>query len=280
MERRVRVVFGHFGLICVIAMLILTACDTTNSSNSSASASSGQSTLDKVLSSKVLRVGVILGAPPFGQMDANNNFVGYDPDVVGLLASDLKATVKMTVLPTSPARITALAAGDVDIVAADFTMTPVRAETVSFTVPYAQESVVLVGHQGDGIRTYADLAGRKVGIVTGTTQEILTQLAPKAVFVRFTTDPAMRQAFISGQIEAHLGDSGVAAAEVKASPDQHFEIKQTIQQDMISLGVRRGDIEWLNWVNGALTYHGLHGDLQALYLKWFNEPMPKVLPSF
>jgi len=256
----------------------LTAC--TGSSNKSANGSSSQlDTLQHVLSTKTLRVGVIANVPPNGYYDDKNNFVGFDPDLAAMLAADLGVQLKLTVLANSAARESSLIAGDEDLVAADFAVTPARAEVIDFSIPYMVAPLVLVGRQGDGITDYNDLGGHTVGIVTGTTQEILATIAPKdAKIVRFGTDAAMRQAFVSKQIDAHLAGQNVAETEVKDVPGA--EIKGIVSNQDVSLGVPKNDQNWLNWVNWALTYHGERGELGALYQKWFNEPMPKVLPDF
>src|SRR5579872_5669101 len=77
--------------------------------------------LDDVVSSKVLKVGTYADDAPWSSYDAKNQLVGFDIDVVNMLATDLGAKVEWTVLPNSAARISALQAGVVQLVAANFT---------------------------------------------------------------------------------------------------------------------------------------------------------------
>src|SRR5262245_28222955 len=78
------------------------------SSTISISNAEGRSILDDVISTKVLKVGTYADDAPWSSYDSNNQLVGFDIDVVNMLAADLKAKVEWSVLPNSAARISAL----------------------------------------------------------------------------------------------------------------------------------------------------------------------------
>ena len=200
---------GAIGAVAVSgAGLLVAACGST--SNASGAPGAGtQSTLDKVLSSKKVRGGFLVGQAPYGAYDANNNVVGFDRDVADLLAKDLGATLDVNVLPDAATRITALVSGKVDFVIASFTMTAVRSESIAFTTPYGPDQVALLGRKSDtNLHTYLDYSGKKVAIAAGTVQEGLAQMNPQINIVRYPDDNTGLQAFRSGQVDAWTGEIG------------------------------------------------------------------------
>ena len=83
-----------------------------------------------------VKIGVLVGAPPFGSIDATGNPIGYDTDVTGLVGKTLGLETKIVPL-TPPARIPALESGKVDFLIATLAATPEREKAVMFTNPYS-----------------------------------------------------------------------------------------------------------------------------------------------
>lgn len=92
--------------------------------------------LDDIKKSGVLRVASFDSNPPFGFVDANSKQIeGLDVDYAKAIAD--KLGVKLQLQPTNPAnRVPLLVANKVDLVLANFTITPERAEQVNFSIPY------------------------------------------------------------------------------------------------------------------------------------------------
>lgn len=270
------------GLIAFVAIAAaaLVAAGCGSSSSSSGGGKQTSSTLKRVTSSHVLRVGFLSDAPPFGFMDDNNKFVGIDPAFADLMARDLGARVQAKILPNADARITALQTGAVDIVFGDFSMTPERAEAIAFSQPYGAEIEVLIGRAGDPpVNSYTDLAGRKVGVVTGALDStLLPTLAPDAKFVTYDDLAARLPALKAHQIDAMIMD--LAPAQELVKRDTSIAILGNAYRDFLGLGIRRGDYDWQDWVNDFITYHGGSGELGAIYRKWTGQDMPHILPSF
>jgi polar amino acid transport system substrate-binding protein len=65
----------------------------------------------------------------------------------------------------------------------------------------------------------------------------------------------------------------------KQYPDRRFEQKIALQDNIYAMGIRRGDFDFLRWVNTSIFVHAHDGEIAKLYEKWMGEPL-KNLPSF
>jgi polar amino acid transport system substrate-binding protein len=266
------------GVLALAALFALTAC----SRLAATSTSSTHTILDDVQSSKVLKVGTYADDKPWSYYDASNKLVGFDIDVVNMLAADLGAKAQFTPVPSAAARISGLKAGTYQLVAANFSLTATRALSISFTTPYiADEEDLVVSTKDSGIKTYHDLtSANKCGIITGSTQEIMTKLAPQIQVIRFQDLSSETAALLSGQIDCVDGDI-FYYKDLVSGHSGVLRFAGPVDFGPISLGVPRDDLIWLNWLNQALLYHGMNNDLKIIWSKWFpGTPMPPVTPNY
>ena len=132
------------GLGAVSAAAVLTACGGSSSTAASGSAASGSAasgssvvyrTLDEIKASGTINIGVFSDKNPFGYVDENGEYQGYDVYFGNRLGEDLG--VEINYVSTEAAnRIEYLQTGKVDVILANFTVTPERAEEVDFALPY------------------------------------------------------------------------------------------------------------------------------------------------
>jgi polar amino acid transport system substrate-binding protein len=263
----------------VIAVLALAAC----SRGATTSSSLVHSILDDVLSTKVLKVGTYADDKPWSYMDSSNKLVGFDIDVVNMLADDLGAKAQFTPVPSAAARISGLKAGTYQLVAANFSLTAQRALSISFTTPYVsdEEDLAVSVKDSPSIKSYHDLtSANKCGIITGSTQEAMTKLAPQAQYIRFQDLSSETAALLSGQIDC-IDEDIFALKDLMKSHPGMLRLAGAVDFGPISLGVPRNDLIWLNWLNQALLYHGMNNDLRIIWAKWFpGTPMPAVTPNY
>ena len=129
------------GLGAVSTAALLSACGGSASSSSAASGSAAAAgsdvfrTLDEIKADGTVNIGVFSDKNPFGYVDENGEYRGYDVYFARRLAEDLG--VEANFVSTEAAnRIEYLQTGKVDIILANFTVTPERAEEVDFALPY------------------------------------------------------------------------------------------------------------------------------------------------
>lgn len=109
---------------------------------------------------------------------------------------------------TSSTREQVLINNQVDLVLATYSITPARAEKISFAGPYyTSQAGVLVKANNNTIQSHNDLAGKKVATQAGSTgPAILAQYAPKGVVQEFQTHQEALDALRQGRVEAYVTD--------------------------------------------------------------------------
>ena len=205
---------------------------------------------------------------------------GYDVDVANLVAEYLGVTAKLVPL-TPPARIPALEAGKVDFLVATLAPTPARARTVMFTMPYSAFRMVIAAPKGTIIGKLDELSGKRVGVNRGSSQEAaLTKIAvPDMEIVRFEDDSTVAQALIAGQIDAIAMPDTVVSSILATRPDADLEVKFTFFEQPNAMAVKKDAFELRQWLNNAIYYMKVMGDLDTIAGKWTGQPLPP-LPVF
>lgn len=224
-----------------------------------------------------MKIGVLVGAPPFGSIDATGKPIGYDSDVANLVAKYLG--VEATLVPlTPPARIPALEAGRVDFLVSTLAPTPERAKAVTFTIPYNIIQTGIYSAKGRKIKGWDDLKGLRVGVDNGSaTVQIL--LDHNVNVVRFQDDTTIMQALFSGQIDAFTTGDAQANAMLKLHPNADMEQKFVYSKQPNSMTVRKADTDLHQWLNNLIYYIKLNGQLNEISQRWIGEPLPE-LPTF
>lgn len=237
-------------------------------------------TLDDILKRGTVRIAVMQDFAPFGALNANMEPEGYDIDVAKLIAENLG--VKLELVPTTGAnRIPYLQTDKVDIVAAALGANPERAKSVWFSSAYAPFYSGVFASSKLDIKTYADLAGKTVGVTRGNLEDLeISRLAPPdAKIMRFEDNATTTSAWLTGQVDVLVSGNTAAAVIAANNPNLDITSKIVIKNSPTFLGVKRGNDDLLRWLNVLVLHQRLSGGLDALSKKWFGEPLPGTLPS-
>ncbi|MFF0447896.1 ABC transporter substrate-binding protein [Streptomyces sp. NPDC004609] len=210
-------------------------------------------------------------APPLFLLDDPvKGRLGYEPAVGELLAAELGRPLEWVFLPWSQ-MLPAVRRGDADGVLCGQGVTESRLREVDFTRPYAvfHESVLV--RRGDPVRTPADLRGRRVAAIAGSTNMALAETFGGAVTVAFGGDTHdvfgdMLAALRSGEVDAVVDDD-VVFVPLGEHPD--FEQAFTVRTgNHWAVGVakdRPGDLAALD---GALARIIADGRLERAWAEW------------
>ncbi len=233
-------------------------------------------TVDDILKKGKLLVGIDVTNPPYGNMGKTMESEGLDVDVAKAMAKRLGVALEI-VQVTGPSRIPTLLNNRVDVVIATFAPTPERALQVSFSGVYSDVQQVILAPQGRAIKTVADTGGLKIGVVRGNTQDVaFTPIAPaNCTILRFDDDAGVMQALLSGQVDGVVTGSVTSGLIIKQNPDKKLEIKLAIRDNPLTIGVRRGQQDLLNWINTFVFYLKYSGELEAMHKKY---DIPYSLP--
>lgn len=262
-----------------VAAAALVGCGSAGGSSTTATTD----TLAKVVKEQKLVVGSIIPNEPYATYNEEGTPEGYDIDVAYLLADSLGIPHEnVEFLAVSAAeRIPALESGKCDVIIGNFTITMERAQKIEFTDPYDAGGTGLMAAAGSGIKSTADLAGRKIGASSGSTNQIsgesLIASGIDMELVIYDDVDTMEMALKSGQIEGIIGDLPYCAYKSMKEPEIfEFAIQDTdamlIKPFYNALGVRRGDQMWLNYLNQFIFNINTDGSNAALYEKWLGSP--------
>jgi polar amino acid transport system substrate-binding protein len=201
----------------------------------------------------VLRVAVFIDKPPFSYIDATGKQQGYDAELARRLAKDLLGDASKVVFVPSTAgeRITLLEEGKADIVAANFTNTPERAQRVDFSLPYMRTALGLISPRQAPIRKMSDLkAGEKVCVDAGTTAEAYFRVQfPKIPLLGKKTNREAFRALQNHECVALAHDDTLLYAWVRKHPEYTIGVHPLGPPQMIAPAVQKGDAALLAWLD-------------------------------
>ncbi|WP_416424355.1 ABC transporter substrate-binding protein [Pseudomonas sp. App30] len=238
--------------------------------------------LEDIQKAGVLRVAAFDSNPPFGFIDTKTKqLAGLDVDYAKAIAA--KLGVKLELQPTNPAnRVPLLVANKVDLVLANFTITKERAEQVNFSTPYFASGQQFIVKKGT-LKNESDLNTWRVGVDKGTTNEgVLREKFPGAKVVAYDDTPFAFTALRNGNVQAITQDGPKLIGLLANVPDRDkYEVPPfTISDDLIGVGLPKGETALTNFVNDTLVALEKDGQAQKIYDTWFgpttNTPLARL----
>ncbi|WP_443736675.1 cysteine ABC transporter substrate-binding protein [Treponema sp.] len=231
--------------VVVAAAAILTGCASKNSANGR--------TVEQIKKSGKVVIAVFSDKKPFGYVDENGLYRGYDVYFGDRIAKDLG--VKVEYVPVEAAsRVEVLATGKVDIVLANFTRTPERAEKVDFALPYMKVALGVVSPEAALIEKPEDLFGKKLIISKGTTAETyFTKNYPEVELLKFDQYSEAYNALVDGRGAAMSTDNTEVLAWALENPGFKVGIESLGSLDAIAPAVQKGNKSLLDWINNEIV---------------------------
>jgi polar amino acid transport system substrate-binding protein len=227
-----------------------------------------------------VRIGVSLGGEPVGFRNAANEPVGYDVDVARQLAARLGVPVRFSDV-SSDARISMLMSKQLDLVVANVSITPQRARVVDFSIPYNVAGLRVIAQKSAGVKSLADLNGKRVVVGRGTTADaFLKKSAPQAVVV-YTDNFAPDGVLLLQQKRVDAGIEDSSLLDYLAGRNPQFEtLPQMYGNTPIGIAMAKGDPALLKFVNGFVSDYIASGAYAANYKKWWgSKAVPPVLQA-
>jgi len=233
-------------------------------------------TLADVKAKGVLVAGVKDSLPPFGSVDPNTKeYVGYDIDFVKYIANKLGVKVEFRPV-TSANRMPMLMESRIDIIAATMTKNPERAKQIDFSYTYFLTGQKFLTKKGT-VKSLKDLEGQKIATTKGSTSEQNVKKAvANATILSFDDYPQGVLAVVQGKAIAVTTDESILAGQLgKLEKNPATKGKYEIPDIQISiepygLGIRKGDTNFLNYVNSTLLEMEKNGEAKKIFLRWFG----------
>ncbi len=258
-------------LVKVFALVLAFALLTV----SSAFAASTARTLDEIKESGELVVGVFSDKKPFGYVDENGDYQGYDVYFARRLAEDLGTELKL-VSVDAPNRVEYLTSAKVDIILANFTVTHERAEVVDFALPYMKVALGVVSPDGALITDVAQLDGKTLIVSKGTTAETyFTENHPEVKLLKFDTYTEAFNALLDGRGDALSTDNTEVLAWALDNPGFTVGIESLGSLDTIAPAVQKGNETVLAFINDEIVKlaeeNFFHADFDATLKDVYGE---------
>lgn len=242
---------------------------------SEAEEGAGFRTLDEIKESGTINIGVFSDKNPFGYVDENGDYQGYDVYFAERIGEDLGVEINY-VSTEAASRIEYLQTGKVDIILANFTVTEERAEEVDFALPYMNVALGVVSPEDNVITSLDDLtADDQIIVITGTTAETyLTETYPDLTLQKYDTYAAAKTAFENGNGVCWANDNTEVIAFSLESEGYTVGIPSLGSADTIAPAVTKGNETLLNWLNDEIVALGeeqfFHADYEATLLDTYG----------
>lgn len=272
------------GLAVALSAGILTGCgskeetaadasatETTDTADSTADAAKGNEvyrTLDEIKESGTINIGVFSDKNPFGYVDENGEYQGYDIYFANRIGEDLG--VKVNFVSTEAAnRIEYLQTGKVDIILANFTVTDERKEEVDFALPYMNVALGVVSRNDNVIESLDNWnPDDSIIVISGTTAETyLIANYPDIPLQKFDSYATAKEAFENGTSVAWANDNTEVIAFSLQNDGYTVGIPSLGSADTIAPAVTKGNTTLLDWINEEIKSLGeenfFHADYEA-----------------
>ena len=239
-------------------------------------------TVDEIKASGTINIGVFSDKSPFGYVDENGQYQGYDVYFANRIGQDLG--VKINYVSTEAAnRIEYLQTGKVDIILANFTVTPERAREVDFASPYMNVALGVVSPDSAVITSLEDIGTEdQVIVISGTTAETyLEKNYPNIKLQKYDAYAEAKTAFENGNGVAWANDNTEVIAFAIENPGYTVGIPSLGSADTIAPAVTKGNESLLNWLGDEIAALGkerfFHAGYEATLLDTYGSDYEDTL---
>jgi polar amino acid transport system substrate-binding protein len=232
-------------LVFVLSMA-LTACGKKSSDGDKGAKAR---TLQEIKDSGEVVIGVFSDKKPFGYVDENGEYQGYDVYFGNRIAKDLGVTVKYVPVEAA-SRVEYLRSAKVDIILANFTVNDDRAKQVDFALPYMKVALGIVSPDSALITDPEQLNGKTLIVSKGTTAETyFSENYPDIKLLKFDQYSEAYNALLDGRGDALSTDNTEVLAWALENKGFTVGVDSLGNQDTIAAAVQKGNTELLEWIN-------------------------------
>lgn len=218
--------------------------------------------------------------PPMGYRDENNEIVGYDIDLATEVCKRLGVELKLQPIDWT-AKENELNTKKIDCIWNGMSIDEERKQNMTLSIPYLDNSMSFVVKSDSGIKTLADMAGKKLALQSGSTaatalDEAADFKATLGEVVGLKDNMTALMDLEMGGVDVVLMDDVVANYYI-ATNNKPFELlEETLSTEEYAVGFRKGDEALANAVNETLQEMAKDGKLNEITQKWFGKDNTKI----
>lgn len=249
-----------------------------------AEAAAPSPTLDRIKEARAITLGYRNDAAPFSFKDREGRVLGYSVELCARVATAVQKDLglpEMRVLWTpleAADRIAAVASGRVDIECGTTTATLTRMKAVDFSLPIFVDGGSVLVRAKSRLKRLADLSGKKIAVIGGTTTEeaivrALNALSSTAILVPVKDGAAGMRELARGGVDAYAADRVVLARlrQRQAKPADFDFIEGDFSFEPYALVMGREDPELRLIVNRTLAGLYRSGDIDPIFQRWLGQ---------
>ena len=266
---------GILGLLTLVGVAVMTLAGCTQlASNPTVD------NWDKYQQQKSITVGFDNTFVPMGFEEKNGNYAGFDIELAKYVSKKLGITVHFQPIDWDM-KETELQNGTIDAIWNGYSATDERREKVAFTIPYMQNTQILVVKKTSGIHSVEDMAGKVLGAQNGSSGMLDFEEHPEVLKNRVKGGDAdqyqsVNEAIIdlkNDRIDALLIDRVYADyyLTTEGIADEYDTIPSGFESESFAVGVRPADKKLLEALNQAFKELYQEGIFQQISQKWFGE---------
>ena len=266
---------GILGLLTLVGVTVMTLAGCTQlASNPKVD------NWDKYQQQKSITVGFDNTFVPMGFEEKNGNYAGFDIELAKYVSKKLGITVHFQPIDWDM-KETELQNGTIDAIWNGYSATDERREKVAFTIPYMQNTQILVVKKTSGIHSVEDMTGKVLGAQNGSSGMLDFEENPEVLKKRVKGGDAdqyqsVNEAIIdlkNDRIDALLIDRVYADyyLTTEGIADEYDTIPSGFESESFAVGVRPADKKLLEALNKAFKELYQEGIFQQISQKWFGE---------
>jgi polar amino acid transport system substrate-binding protein len=263
-------------LVIFVFMLSFFGCGQTEKKDVNAQLQLAQSsTLEKIQKAGELRVGFESGYLPFEMTSKAGDFMGFDID----MGKEMAKAMGVKYVPVNTAWdgiIPALITDKFDILISGMTITQERNLAINFANPYIIVGQTILLRKGlkDEIKSYKDLNDPKYTVTSklGTTgEQAIKRLMPKATYKSFEVETEAALETLNGKADATVYDLPFCVTFMAQQGAGNLIFLDTpFTFEPLAWAIKKGDPDFLNWLNNFLRQMKNDGRYDTMYNKWIT----------
>ncbi|MCR5097401.1 MAG: amino acid ABC transporter substrate-binding protein [Lachnospiraceae bacterium] len=255
-------------IIAVSLCLGLVGCGGTGSDDQAAKDDSLQAVLD----SGQLVLGLDADFPPMGFTGKTGKIVGFDIDVAREVCK--RMGVELVCRPIKwDEKEEELNSGEIDCIWNGMSVTRDRELAMTLSDPYMKNELIFVVTDKSDAKATWDLVGRKVGVQAGSTAEETlreSDLFGQVTMVPLDSNMKLIDKVLDGTLDAILVDSVVAYYYVFLSDEKFYVLPESLHEEEYAIGFRKGDMALRDKVQQTLSDMKADGTLNFISTEWFG----------
>ena len=222
---------------------------------------------------KVLKVATSPDFAPFAfTEEKSKEYVGFEMDLIKAIAKQMGTKAEISNI-SFDGLIPALLANNVDLAISGVTITPERQQKVDFSQAYYRSGLsIMVRTENNEIKSFKDLAGKKVAVQIGTSSATAAKNIPNATVREFNLVPEVVMELQNKGVDAVINDLPVNQYFLATTKTKDVKlVGELLSTEDYGIMVNKGNKKLLEQINKAMDELKKNGEYDKIYKKWFGE---------